>query len=107
MNHKTLLESTTLPDQKVVCDNDLTDKKLFDALKGTPNNKSPGNDGLTKDFYEKFCDELRDSFINSVKLTYQRNALSTSQRHAVIKLMEKTDRDKTMVKNWRPIYYLM
>ena len=52
MNHKTLLESVTLPsvtnDQKVVYDNDLTDKELFDALKGIPNNKSPGNDRLKK-----------------------------------------------------------
>ena len=76
-------------------------------MKGIANNKSPGNDGLTENFYEKFWHELKDSFINSIKLTYQRNALSTSQRHAVIKLMEKRDRDKTMVKNWRPISYLM
>ena len=93
MNHKTLLESIPLPsvtnDQKVVYDNDLTDKELFDALKGIPNKKSPGNDGLTKEFYETFWDELKDSFINSVKLAYQKEALSTSQRQAVIKLIEK------------------
>ena len=50
LDHNTLLPSTTLPsvtnDQKVVCDNDLTDKELSDALKGIPNNKSLGNDGL-------------------------------------------------------------
>ena len=43
MNHNTLLESVTLAsvtiDQKVVCDNDFTDKELFDYLKGIPNNK--------------------------------------------------------------------
>ena len=53
LNHNTILQSVTLPsvtnDQKVVCDNDLTDKELFDALKGIPNNKSPSNDGLTKE----------------------------------------------------------
>ena len=36
--------------------------------KGIPNNKSPGDDGLTKEFYEIFWDELKDSFINSMKL---------------------------------------
>ena len=40
VNHNTLLEPVTLPsvtnDQKVVCDNDLTDKELSDALKGIP-----------------------------------------------------------------------
>ena len=110
LNHNTLLESVTLPsvtnDQKVVCDNDLTDKELFDALKGIPNKKSPGNDGLTKEFYETFWDELKDSFINSIKLAYQKKALSTSQRQAVIKLIEKKDRDKTLLKNWRSISFL-
>ena len=52
LNHNILLQSITLPsltnDQKVVCDSDLTDKELFDAFKETPNNKSSGNDGLTK-----------------------------------------------------------
>ena len=52
LDHNTLLQSMTLPsttnDQKVVCDNDLTDTELFVALKGIPNIKSPSNDSLTK-----------------------------------------------------------
>ena len=52
--------------------NDLTDKELLNALKGILNNKSPGNDGLTKEFYETFWDELKDSFINLIKLAYQK-----------------------------------
>ena len=111
MNHKTLLESITLPsvtnDQKVVCNIDLTSKELFDALKGIPNDKYPGNNGLTKEFNETFWDELKYSFINSIKLAYQKMALSTSQHQAVIKLIEKKkDCDKTLLKNWRPISLL-
>ena len=62
MKLQNLTRIITLPsvtnDQKGVCDNDLTDKQLFDALKGIPDNKSPGNDWLTKEFYETFLDEL-------------------------------------------------
>ena len=76
---------------------------MFDALKGIPSNKSLGNDGLTKEFYETFWDELKNSFINSIKLAYQKQALSTSQRQAVINLFEKKDRDKKLLANWRPI----
>ena len=40
LDHNTLLQSIILSsvtnDQKVVCDNDLTNKELFDALKGIP-----------------------------------------------------------------------
>ena len=77
LNHNTLPSVTN--DQKVVYNNDLTDKELFDALKGISSNKSPGNDGLTKEFYETFWDELKDSFINSIKLAYQKKTFSTSQ----------------------------
>ena len=54
LNYNTLRQSITLPsvrnDQKFVCDNDTIDKELFEALKGIPSNKSPGNDWLTKQF---------------------------------------------------------
>ena len=30
------------------------------------NNKSPGNDGLTKEFDEKFWNEIRHPFMNSI-----------------------------------------
>ena len=63
-------------------------------MKGIPSNKSPGNDRLKKEFYEAFWDELKDSFINTIKLDYQKIALRTSQRQAVIKLIEK----KIMIK---------
>ena len=32
--------------------------------------------------------------------------MSTSQKQAVIKLIEKRDRDKRLIKNWRPISLL-
>ena len=49
-------------------------KELFDALKGIPNNKSPGNSWLTKEFYELFGDKLKDFFIKSIKLAYQQSS---------------------------------
>ena len=50
------------------------------------NDKSPGNNGLTKEFYEIFWDDLKEIFVNSVT--------------------EKKDRDKRFIKNWRPISLL-
>ena len=53
------------------------------------NNKSPGNDGLTKEFYESFWDDLKEIFVNSVRETKEIWHLSTSQRQAIVKLIEK------------------
>ena len=71
-----------------------------------PSNKSPGNDGLSKEFFETFWEKIKDVHINSLKQAKIKNTLSISQRQAVIKLLEKKDRDKRFVKNWRPISLL-
>ena len=71
-----------------------------------PNNKSPGNDGLTKEFYETFWEELKTPLISSFECTFIKDELSSSRKQAVIKLIEKLDRDKRFIKNWRPISLL-
>ena len=61
--------------------------------------KSPGHDGLTKEFYEHFWDDLKFYFINFLKQSTIDGHLSISQRQAIIKLIAKKDRDKRFVKN--------
>ena len=39
-------------------------------------------------------------------MAFLKKELSTSQKQAVIKLIEKKDRDKKFIKNWRPISLL-
>ena len=60
------------------------------------NNKSPGNDRLPKEFYETFQASLAEPFLNSIKSAKLKNELSCSQKQAVIRLIEKKDRDKTL-----------
>ena len=67
-----------------------------------PNNKSPGNDGLTKEFYEVFWEDLKTPLISSFKSAFDKGELSSSQKQAVIKLIEKKDKDKRLIQNlWR------
>ena len=44
----------------------LTEKDLYKSLKSMQSDKSPGNDGLTKDFYETFWTELKEIFVDSI-----------------------------------------
>ena len=79
---------------------------MLDVIKTFANNKSPGNDGLTKELYEMFWDDLKQPFMNQIKETKITKKLITSQQQAVIKLIEKKDKDKRFIKNWRPISLL-
>ena len=70
------------------------------------NNKSPGNDGLTNEFYCTFWDDIKDTFMKSLKESKKRKYFCISQRQAIIKLLEKLNKDKRYISNWRPISLL-
>ena len=69
-------------------------------------NNSPGNDGLTKEFYETFWEKIKIPVCNSITKSHQNREPSTWQKQAVMKLIEKNDEDKKLIKNWRPISLL-
>ena len=46
-------------EQKDSCNIELWEKELYNALKSIPNNKTSGNDALSKEFYEAFWKELK------------------------------------------------
>ena len=72
-----------------LCKDNLTAKDLYNSLKSTQSDKSPGNDGLTKELYATFQTELKKIFVDSVSEAKEKEILSTSQRQAIIKLMKK------------------
>ena len=41
-------------DHIILCDVELTEQDLYDSMKSMKNDKSSGNDGLTKEFYVTF-----------------------------------------------------
>ena len=70
------------------------------------NNKSTGNDGLSKEFYEWFWNEIKNLFLASIHRAFLNQEFSNSQKQTVIEMLEKNDNDKRFVKNWRPISLL-
>ena len=104
------LEVIELPkisnDQFLICEKEISENDLFLLLKGMENNKSPGNDGLTKEFYDTFWTEIKGPFLDSIHHAQVTKQLSISQKQAIIKLIEKKDKDKRYIKNWRPISLL-
>ena len=87
------LEVIELPkisnDQLLICEKEISENDLFLSLKGMENNKSPGNNGLTKEFYDSFWTEIKDPLLDSIHHAQVTKQLSISQKQAIIKLIEK------------------
>ena len=85
------------------CDGQLSYSECFKVLSTFENNKSPGNDGLSIEFYKFFWPEIGTLLVDSLNYSHIHRELSNSQKEAVLTLIEKKDRDRTLIKNWRPI----
>lgn len=70
------------------------------------NQKSPGSDGLTAEFYKTFWTILKIYLIDSLNYSYQTGKLTQLQKQAIITLLPKTNTDTTLLANWRPISLL-
>ena len=90
-------------DEVTHLDAPLTLPELKDTLEKCAKNKSPGNDGLTQEFYNHFWETISHTLYASYVESIKRGKLSTSQRQNIISLLEKAGKDKTYIKNWRPI----
>ena len=84
---------------KVMCEGTLSCDECLEALKKFPYGKAPGNDGLTAEFYKGFWNLLGQQLTDSLNYFFEHGELSTSQKQAIIKLIEKKDRDGRFIKN--------
>ena len=84
---------------------DITNKEIIETIKSMNNDKSPGEDGLTKEFYEKFLNLLLPILNEVLNFTLKENIQPKSHKNALIKLLFKKGNSK-LLKNWRPISLL-
>ena len=74
---------------KGACEGKLRVKECFDCLQSFENCKSPGEDGLTAEFYKTFWNSVGHLLVDSLNYSYDHGELSNTQKQAIIKLIEK------------------
>ena len=78
-------------------------KKVLDSLQ---NDKSPGVDGCTVEFYKFFYDLLGNDLLACLNEAYEKQDLTISRRRGIITLLPKEDGSLLDLHNWRPITLL-
>ena len=79
---------------------------MLTALKEFKNNKTPGKDGFSPEFYKFFWSELDTEITASRNYAFQKGSLSIGQKRRIISLIPKKNKDRTLLENLRPISLL-
>ena len=76
------------------------------ALKNMKNNKTPGSDGFTAEFYKFFWCDIAVYLVRSINYGFDVGELSLTQKQGIISILPKGDKPREYLKNWRPISLL-
>ena len=80
--------------------------ELSYALKNMKNNKTPGPDGFTVEFYKMFWDDISVFLLRSLNDGFRKGSLTKEQKAGHVTLLPKGDNPRCFQKNWRPISLL-
>ena len=93
-------------EQKNSIEGNLTYSEMLNSLKRMSNNTSPGNDGFTVEFFKFFWNDIGVFLLRSLNYAFSVGELSVTQKQGVITCIPKGNKDKSYLKNWRPISLL-
>ena len=80
----------------------ITSTEIKTIIRNLPTNKSPGPDGFTAEFYQKFTEELTPILLKLFQKIAEEGKLQNSSYEATIILIPKPDKDATKKETYRP-----
>ena len=91
-------------DRELLCE-EVTKQEIYQIVKSTTNNRTPGIDGIPIEFYLEFWNIIGNEFVCIVKNGLKEISLKSLQKKSIVTLIKKDGNEKDL-NNWRPISLL-
>ena len=62
------------------------------------NQKSPGSDGITTEFYKIFWNDIKEYYIKSINFSFQNGELTELQKQSIITLLPKNGKKQPTIR---------
>ena len=79
----------------------ISKEECLTALKEFKNDKTPGTDGFSAEFYKFFWSDLGTEMTASFNYTFQKGSLSISQKRGINSLIPKKNKTATHISTKR------
>ena len=87
---------------RIKLDTDITEKELLDAVHQLNKNKSPGINGITAEFYQKFWHLIKDDYLKYINAAKQ-SSFGTYANTSITTIIFKHKGEIYILHNYRPI----
>lgn len=77
---------------------DITEEEIWEVIKSSPKEKSPGSDGSMTEFYLEFWQYLKEHLLGAYIESLKNKELTMTQRQGVITLIPKPRKDLDLLK---------
>ena len=97
---------TKLTDEQAqLCEGEVSHDEITQAVSQTQNDRSPGTDGLTYEFYKSFWHLLEKDLVKVFNHSFENKELPDSQKYGLLTLLFKKG-ERALLSSWRPISLL-
>ena len=99
------IKSKLTDEQAQACEGKVSHDEIMEAVSQTQNDRSPGTDGLTYEFYKSFWHLVGKDLVEVFNYSFENKELPESQKYGLLTLLFKKG-ERALLSNWRPISLL-